>query len=59
MQAHPATGTPELFRTLVCDKTTAYTATQAITAALFARATGPASGQHIELAMLDTAIAFM
>ena len=59
VQAHPATGTPELFRTLVCDKATAYTATQAITAALFARATGAASGQHIELAMLDTAIAFM
>lgn len=59
VQAHPATGTPELFRTLVCDKATAYTATQAITAALFARATGTAIGQHIELAMLDTAIAFM
>ncbi len=59
VQAHPATGTPELFRTLVCDKATAYTATQAITAALFARAMGSASGQHIELAMLDTAIAFM
>jgi crotonobetainyl-CoA:carnitine CoA-transferase CaiB-like acyl-CoA transferase len=59
VQAHPATGTPELFRTLVCDKATAYTATQAITAALFARATGTATGQHIELAMLNTAIAFM
>lgn len=59
VQADPATGTPELFRTLVCDKATAYTATQAITAALFARAMGTASGQHIELAMLDTAIAFM
>lgn len=59
VQAHPATGTPELFRTLVCDKATAYTATQAITAALFARAMGTAEGQHIELAMLDTAIAFM
>ena len=59
VQAHPATGTPELFRTLVCDKATAYTATQAITAALFARAMGTAGGQHIELSMLDTAIAFM
>ncbi len=59
VQANPATGAPELFRTLVCDKATAYTATQAITAALFARAMGTARGQHIELAMLDTAIAFM
>ncbi|MFK7919277.1 MAG: CaiB/BaiF CoA transferase family protein [Ilumatobacter sp.] len=59
VQANPATGEPELFRTLLCDKTTAYTTTQAITAALFARATGRAAGQHLEVAMLDTAIAFM
>jgi len=59
VQAHPATGVPELFRTLVCDKATAYTATQAITAALFARERGAARGQHIELAMIDTAVAFM
>jgi len=59
MQGNPATGHPELYRTLLCDKTTAYTALQAITAALFARATGKAEGQHIELAMLDTAIAFL
>ncbi len=59
VQAHPATGEPELFRTLLCDKATAYTATQAITAALFARERGTARGQHIELAMIDTAVAFM
>jgi len=59
VQAHPATGVPELFRTLLCDKATAYTATQAITAALFARERGAAGGQHIELAMIDTAVAFM
>lgn len=59
VQAHPATGVPELFRTLLCDKATAYTATQAITAALFARERGTARGQHIELAMIDTAVAFM
>ncbi len=59
VQTDPATGEPAMFRTLLCDKTTAYTAAQAITAALFARATGRAGGQHIELAMLDTAIAFM
>jgi len=59
VQSDPATGEPQLFRTLLCDKTTAYTATQAITAALFARATGRAAGQHLEIAMLDTAIAFL
>ncbi len=59
VQSDPATGEPQLFRTLLCDKATAYTAAQAITAALFARATGRAAGQHLEIAMLDTAIAFM
>jgi crotonobetainyl-CoA:carnitine CoA-transferase CaiB-like acyl-CoA transferase len=59
VQGDPASGEPALYRTLICDKTTAYTAAQAITAALFARAMGHAGGQHIELAMLDTAIAFM
>jgi crotonobetainyl-CoA:carnitine CoA-transferase CaiB-like acyl-CoA transferase len=59
IQSDPVTGEPTLFRTLLCDKTTAYTAAQAITAALYARAVGHARGQHIELAMLDTAIAFM
>lgn len=59
VQGDPVSGEPALYRTLICDKTTAYTAAQAITAALFARATGRAGGQHIELAMLDTAIAFM
>jgi crotonobetainyl-CoA:carnitine CoA-transferase CaiB-like acyl-CoA transferase len=59
VQTDPATGSPSLFRTLLCDKVTSYTATQAVTAALYARATGKARGQHIVLAMLDAAIAFM
>jgi crotonobetainyl-CoA:carnitine CoA-transferase CaiB-like acyl-CoA transferase len=59
VQSDPVTGVPSLFQTLLCDKTTAYTVSQAITAALFARATGRAGGQHLEIAMLDTAIAFM
>lgn len=59
VQTDPATGTPSLYRTLLCDKVTSYTAAQAITAALFARATGKARGQHIVLAMLDAAVAFM
>jgi crotonobetainyl-CoA:carnitine CoA-transferase CaiB-like acyl-CoA transferase len=59
VQADPVTGEPALYRTLICDKATAYTTAQAITAALFARATGRAGGQHVEVSMLDTAIAFM
>jgi crotonobetainyl-CoA:carnitine CoA-transferase CaiB-like acyl-CoA transferase len=59
VQTDPATGVPALFRTLLCDKVTSYTAAQAITAALFARAEGRARGQHIVLAMLDAAIAFL
>jgi crotonobetainyl-CoA:carnitine CoA-transferase CaiB-like acyl-CoA transferase len=59
VQTDPATGTPATLRNLVCDKVTAYTAAQAVTAALFARATGKARGQHIELAMLDAGVAFL
>jgi crotonobetainyl-CoA:carnitine CoA-transferase CaiB-like acyl-CoA transferase len=59
VQTDPATGVPALFRTLVCDKITAYTAAQSITAALYARAVGHARGQHVELAMLDAGIAFL
>lgn len=49
---------PQLIRQLICDKLTANNAAQAIGAALFARERGR-GGQHIELSMLDTAIAFM
>jgi crotonobetainyl-CoA:carnitine CoA-transferase CaiB-like acyl-CoA transferase len=59
VQTNPADGKPQVLRNLVCDKVTSYTAAQAITAALFARATGKAKGQHIELAMLDAGIAFL
>jgi len=59
VQTDPHTGEPSLFRTLICDKVTSLTAAQAITAALFARAAGNAEGQHVVLAMLDAAIAFM
>ena len=40
----------------MCDKTTALTAATAISSALFARASGKSSGQHIEIPMLDAAI---
>lgn len=58
VQRDPVTGTPALIRTLLCDKATAYTVAQAVTAALYARAVGHARGQHIEVSMLDAAIAF-
>ena len=59
VQVDATTGQPALFRTLICDKVTALTAAQAITAALFARERGTAGGQHITLAMLDAAVAFV
>tara|TARA_Y100001934_G_C12293517_1_gene746127 strand:- start:17 stop:1192 length:1176 start_codon:yes stop_codon:yes gene_type:complete len=49
---------PDFFRTLICDKITAYTACQAVTAALYAREkTG--AGQHIDLSMLDAGLFFI
>ncbi len=49
---------PRYVRNLACDKITALTAAQALTAALFARSRGD-GGQHITLAMLDAAAAFL
>jgi crotonobetainyl-CoA:carnitine CoA-transferase CaiB-like acyl-CoA transferase len=51
-------GEPRPIRQLACDKITALTAAQAISAALFARARGR-GGRHLELAMLDAAVAFL
>ena len=48
---------PDLVRHIVADKSTSYTAAQAITAALFARDRG-AGGQHIEIPMIDASLAF-
>ncbi len=49
---------PAFFRTLICDKITAYTACQAVTCALFVRErTG--EGQHIDLSMLDSGLFFV
>ncbi len=56
-QLNPVDGLRDLVRTIVCDKATGLVAAQAMTAALFARERG-AAGQHIEVPMLDTAIAF-
>ena len=52
------TGRPRMVRTIIADYTTALTAAQAITAALFARErTG--KGQHIRLSMLDSMISYL
>jgi crotonobetainyl-CoA:carnitine CoA-transferase CaiB-like acyl-CoA transferase len=52
------TGRPRMIRTIIADYTTALTAAQAITAALFARQrTG--IGQHVRVAMLDAMIAYL
>ncbi len=49
---------PELMRNLTCDKSTAYTACQAVTAALYQREkTG--QGQHIDLSMMDAGLFFL
>jgi len=51
-------GESAFFRTLICDKITAYTACQAVTAALFARERN-GEGQHIDLSMLDAGLFFI
>jgi crotonobetainyl-CoA:carnitine CoA-transferase CaiB-like acyl-CoA transferase len=57
VQRHPQTGERDLVRHVICDKASAWTAAQAITAALFARERG-AGGQHVRVAMLDASLAF-
>ncbi len=58
IQADRDSGRPRMVRTIIPDKTTALTAAQAITAALFARErTG--RGQHVKIAMLDAMVAYL
>lgn len=49
---------PAFIRNLMCDKITAYTATQAVTAALYTRERS-GEGQHIDLSMLDAGLFFL
>ena len=49
---------PRFLRQAAADKITAYTASQAITAALLARERG-AGGQHVQVSMLDASVAFL
>lgn len=57
-QSDPADGTPVFLRQTAADKVTAMFASQAITAALFARERG-AGGQHVELSMMDAVVSFL
>src|SRR5512133_632925 len=58
VQAGSDEARPRLLRTILPDKLTAITASQAITAALLARArTG--EGQHVRLSMLEAVLAFL
>ena len=51
-------GIPVFLRQTAADKVTALYASQAITAALFARANGD-GGQHVELSMMDSVVSFL
>ena len=51
-------GDPAMLKQLACDKLTALTASQAICAALLGRAQS-GRGAHVEVSMLDSAIAFL
>lgn len=57
-QANPDDGVPTFLRQTAADKITALFASQAISAALFARAEGR-GGQHVELSMTDAVVSFL
>ena len=57
-QADPDDGIPVFLRQTAADKVTSLFATQAITAALFARASGR-GGQHVQLSMADAVTSFL
>jgi crotonobetainyl-CoA:carnitine CoA-transferase CaiB-like acyl-CoA transferase len=57
VQQDQKTGRPQHVRHTLCDKATALTAAQGITAALLARERGE-GGQHLRMNMLDASIAF-
>jgi crotonobetainyl-CoA:carnitine CoA-transferase CaiB-like acyl-CoA transferase len=57
-QADPEVGAPVFLRQTAADKVTALFASQAITAALFARERGQ-GGQHLELSMADAVVSFL
>ncbi len=58
LQAGSKDGVPDLIKNIVCDKVTALTTAQAITAALLARERG-AGGQEVKMSMLEAGLAFL
>ena len=58
IQAGTDEARPRLVRTILPDKLTGFTGSQAVTAALLARERG-VGGQHIRLSMLDSVISFL
>src|SRR6266849_923803 len=58
IQTDRDTGRPRMVRTIIADNTTALTAAQAITAALFDRERS-GQGQHVRIALLDAMIAYL
>jgi crotonobetainyl-CoA:carnitine CoA-transferase CaiB-like acyl-CoA transferase len=57
-QADPDNGPPTFLHQNAADKVSALYASQAITAALYARATGH-GGQHLEMSMADACVSFL
>jgi crotonobetainyl-CoA:carnitine CoA-transferase CaiB-like acyl-CoA transferase len=57
-QANNETQEPTNYYQLFCDKLTALTGSQAVSAALFARERGQ-GGQHIRLSMVDSVVSFL
>ncbi|MGI9344841.1 MAG: CoA transferase, partial [Gammaproteobacteria bacterium] len=57
IQANRANGRPQMFRIVIADKVTSLTSAQAVSSALYAREKS-GTGQHIQLSMLDAALAF-
>lgn len=57
-QADHDSAEPVLYQQLFCDKVTALTGSQAVSAALFARERGR-GGQHIKLAMVNAVVSFL
>jgi crotonobetainyl-CoA:carnitine CoA-transferase CaiB-like acyl-CoA transferase len=58
IQRDRETGRPRMVRTIIADNTTALTAAQAITSALFAKERS-GLGQHVRIAMLDAMISYL
>lgn len=57
-QASPDVGEPIFLQQVIADKVTALYASQAVTAALFARASGR-GGQHVHVSMVDAVVSFL